>query len=150
METGLADILENTDQLLFVGVGNVLKSDDGVGVIICRQILETDHNLALTVEVSIENYIGKINSLDPQAIMILDCMEMGSPPGTSRLFTLDHVEDITFNTHNISLARLGEFFNYPTSILGIQPQSTEFGEKLSPPVQKTADRIIRQINQKRS
>lgn len=149
MESGLADILEKTEQLLFVGVGNVLKSDDGVGVIISRQIIETAHNLALTVEVSIENYIGKINSLDPQAIMILDCMEMGSPPGTCRLFTLDHVEDITFNTHNISLARLGEFFNYPTSILGIQPQSTKFGENLSPPVQKSAERIIRQINQKR-
>ena len=148
LEPDLADILGKANRLLFIGVGNVLKSDDGVGVIISRQILETDHHSALTVEVSIENYIGKINSLDPQAIMILDCMEMGSPPGSCRLFTLDHVEDITFNTHNISLARLGEFFNYPTSILGIQPQSTEFGEKLSPPVQKTAERIIRQINQK--
>ena len=148
MESGLAAMMEKTGQILFVGVGNVLKSDDGVGVVISRQILETDHNSALTVEVSIENYIGKINSMDPQAIMILDCMEMGSPPGTCRLFTIDHVEDITFNTHNISLARLGEFFNYPTSILGIQPQSTEFGERLSPPVQKTAERIIRQINQK--
>ncbi len=149
MDSGLADILEKRDQMLFVGVGNVLKSDDGVGVVISRQIKETDQNLALTVEVSIENYIGKINSLDPQAIMILDCMEMGSPPGTCRLFTMDDVEDITFNTHNISLARLGEFFNCPASILGIQPQSTEFGEKLSPPVQKSAERIIRQINQKK-
>jgi len=149
VETGLADFMAEMDQLLFVGVGNVLKSDDGVGVIISRQIIKTDHNSVLTVEVSIENYIGKINSLDPQAILILDCMEMGSPPGSCRLFTLDHVEDITFNTHNISLARLGEFFKTPTSILGIQPQSTEFGEKLSSPVQKTADRIIKQINQKR-
>jgi hydrogenase 3 maturation protease len=146
---GLADMLEKADRLLFVGVGNVLKSDDGVGVIISRQITETHNILALTVEVSIENYIGKINSLDPGAILILDCMEIGAPPGSYRLLTLDHVEDITFNTHNISLNRLGEFFKTPTSVLGIQPQSVEFGEKLSPQVQKTADQIIRQINQKR-
>ena len=142
-------MLGKANRLLFVGVGNVLKSDDGVGVIICRQIIESNNISALTVEVSIENYIGKINSLDPGAIVILDCMEMGSPPGSCRLIALDDVEDITFNTHNISLARLGEFFKTPTFILGIQPLSVEFGEMLSPAVQKTADRIIRQINQKR-
>ena len=134
--------------MLFIGVGNVLKSDDGVGVIISRQIVETDNIKALTVEVSIENYIGKINSMDPDALVILDCMELGSSPGTSRLVTLDDVEDITFNTHNISLARLRDFFHYPTYILGIQPHTTEFGETLSPPVKKTARQIIRQINQK--
>ncbi len=137
----------NADRLLFVGVGNVLKSDDGVGVVICRQINETEHIRALTVEVSIENYIGKINSLDPGTIIILDCMELGSGPGSYRLVSLDEVEDITFNTHNISLGRLGDFFDYPTYVLGIQPHTTAFGDELSPPVLKTAGMIIRLINQ---
>ena len=95
-------MLNNANRLLFIGVGNVLKSDDGVGVIISRQITERPKIRALTVEVSIENYIGKINSMDPETIVILDCMELGSSAGSYRLVALDQVEDITFNTHNIS------------------------------------------------
>ena len=149
MELQLTDMLETPDRLLFIGVGNVLKSDDGVGVIISRQIMETIHIRALTVEVSVENYIGKINSMDPGTIVILDCMELGSSPGTYRLVSLNDVEDITFNTHNISLGRLGDFFQYPTYVLGIQPRTTEFGDELSPRVLKTANLIIKQINQKK-
>ena len=37
--------------------------DDGVGVYISRRIKNRGNISSLTVEVSIENYIGKINSL---------------------------------------------------------------------------------------
>lgn len=147
MVPDLTDILEEANRLLFIGVGNVLKSDDGVGVIISRHIIERPEVRALTVEVSIENYIGKINSMEPGEIVIIDCMELGSEPGTFRLLTLDKVEDITFNTHNISLSRLGDFFNYPTYVLGIQPQNIAFGDELSPPVLEAANKITNQINQ---
>lgn len=147
MVPDLTDILQEANRLLFIGVGNVLKSDDGVGVIISRNIVERPGVSTLTVEVSIENYIGKINSMEPGEIVIIDCMELGSKPGTFRLLTLDKVEDITFNTHNISLARLRDFFNYPTYVLGIQPQNVAFGDELSSPVLEAANKIIHQINQ---
>jgi len=143
----LSELLDNAHRLLFIGVGIVLKSDDGVGVVISRQIRERPDILSLTVEVCIENYIGKINSMKPETLVILDCMELGSVPGTYRILALDHVEDFTFNTHNISLGRLGDFFRYPSYVLGIQPLSVEFGGKLSPPVLRAAHRIISQINQ---
>ena len=53
-------------------------------------------------------------------------MELGSSPGTYRLMGLDNVEDITFNTHNISLGKLGDFFLFPTYVLGVQPQDLKF------------------------
>jgi len=143
----LADLLANANHMLFIGVGNVLKSDDGAGVIISKHIVERPNIRSLTVEVSIENYIGKINSMEPGEIVILDCMELGSEPGEFRILALDQVEDVTFNTHNISLGRLADFFNYPTYILGIQPLTLIFGDKLSPPVLKSVNRIISQINQ---
>jgi len=143
----LKDLLEGASRLLFIGVGNVLKRDDGVGVVISKQIIERPAIKSLTVEVSIENYIGKINSLEPHEIVIVDCMELGSSPGTYRLVALDDVEDITFNTHNISLGKLGDFFLNPTYVLGIQPESVEFGEYLSHPVQDAARQIVQVINQ---
>ena len=143
----LDKLLKHSHRLLFIGVGNVLLTDDGVGVIISKGIIERPGIRALTVEVSIENYIGKINSLEPGEIVIVDCMELGSSPGTYRLMELENVEDTTFNTHNISLGKLGDFFHYPTYVLGIQPQSLEFGDLLSPPVRAAAHQIVNLINQ---
>lgn len=143
----LDDLLKKSRRLLFIGVGNVLKRDDGVGVIISKGIIEKSGIRSLTVEVSIENYIGKINSLEPGEIVIVDCMELGSSPGAYRLMELENVEDITFNTHNISLGKLGDFFDYPTFVLGVQPLSVEFGDQLSPPVWAAAQKIVKKINQ---
>ena len=143
----MKDLLDRASRILFIGVGNVLKRDDGVGVVICNEIIERPAIKALTVEVCIENYIGKINSLEPEEIVIVDCMELGSSPGTFRLVALEDVEDITFNTHNISLGRLADFFHYPSYVLGIQPESVEFGDQLTPSVQEAGKQIIRLINQ---
>jgi hydrogenase 3 maturation protease len=146
--TCLQELLEEfaDNIILIVGIGNVLKEDDGVGVYISRNIKETGNIRVLTVEVSIENYIGKINSLNPDILILTDCMELGQPPGSFRMISLDNIVDQTFNTHNISLNRLGEFFPMQVWVLGIQPLSLNFGEHLSNPVKETADRIIHSIN----
>ena len=149
MSVNLKSLLSQTDKrILFVGIGNVLKQDDGVGVYISRKIKETKQILSLTVEVSIENYIGKINSLNPDILVLIDCMEMNSSAGTFKLFSLSQIDDLTFNTHNISLKRLSEFFRMPVFILGIQPEKIDFGENISFLVKNVADRIIKQINKK--
>jgi hydrogenase 3 maturation protease len=142
----LKELLDRSSPLLFIGVGNVLKQDDGVGVVISRQIRERTGILSLTVEVSIENYIGKINSLEPGALVLIDAMELSEQPGAWRLLALEDVEDLTFNTHNISLARLRDFFPFPGYVLGIQPERLEFGDSLSPSVAKTARQIVQEIN----
>lgn len=147
MSVRLKNILSQTDKrILFVGVGNVLKQDDGVGAYISRKIKETKQILSLTVEVSIENYIGKINSLNPDILILIDCMDMKSVAGTYKLLSLNEIQDMTFNTHNISLSRLSEFFRMPAFVLGIQPEKIDFGENISYLVKKFADKIIKQIN----
>jgi len=133
-------------KILFAGIGNVLRSDDGTGVYISRRIKNRRNILSLTVEVSIENYIGKINSLNPDILILIDCVDMGLPPGSFKLLRVDEVKDYTFNTHNISLKRVTEFFTAQVYILGIQPESIGFGEKISYLVTKVADNIVKQIN----
>jgi hydrogenase 3 maturation protease len=147
VQSDLKELLSLKDKKkLFVGIGNVLKTDDGVGVYISRNIKNSDHILSLTAEVSIENYIGKINSLNPHILVIIDCVDMKSSPGTYKLLPVSIVQDMTFNTHNISLSRLSEFFRMPVFILGIQPEKINFGENLSYIVEQVADKIIQLIN----
>ena len=133
-------------KILFVGVGNLLRQDDGVGPYITSRIISTEKVSSLTVEASIENYIGKINSLKPDILVIIDCMDIRSRPGTYKLISLNQIRDHTFNTHNISLRHLSEFFEMPVFILGIQPEKIAFGENISYLVKNEADKIINQIN----
>lgn len=133
-------------KILFVGIGNLLKTDDGVGVYISKRIQNRAKISSLTVEVGIENYIGKINSMDPDILVLIDCTDMRSSSGTFKLLSINQIHDLTFNTHSISLKRLSEFFRMPVYILGIQPEKIDFGENLSYLVRNVADRIINQIN----
>lgn len=147
MLTGLENLLSQNDKnILFAGIGNVLKQDDGVGVYISRNIKQNKNIHSLTVEVSIENYIGKINSLNPDILVLIDCTDFGRLPGYCTLIPAGGIADLTFNTHNISLSRLSEFFKMPVFILGIQPEKIDFGENISYLVKKVADKIIHQIN----
>ena len=146
-EKELKELIHSTDKkILFVGIGNVLKSDDGAGVFISKNIHKTDNIQSVTVEVSIENYIGKITSLNPDILILIDCVDMRSNPGTYKLLSLNQISDLTFNTHNISLRRLTEFFPMPVYILGIQPEKLDFGETISYIVSKSAESIINLIN----
>ena len=149
MSSDLNSLLSQKDKkILFVGIGNVLKMDDGVGVYISRKIKNTNNVSALTAEVSIENYIGKINSLNPDLLVLIDSVDIQSSPGVYKLLSISHIQDLTFNTHNISLDRLSEFFSMPVFILGIQPEKVDFGENISYIVQKAADKIVQLINTK--
>lgn len=150
MMRDLEKLLEQTGRkILFVGIGNVLKQDDGAGVYISNRIVERDNIATLTVEVSIENYIGKINSLNPDILVLIDCVSTGSPPGTAVLLPVERIIDITFNTHNISLRNIASFFTAEVFILGIQPVSIEFGENISYLVRIVSNEIINLINKRR-
>jgi hydrogenase 3 maturation protease len=145
----LNNVLSQKDKKkLFVGIGNVLKTDDGAGVYISKKIIERGNILSLTVEAGIENYIGKINSIDPDILILVDCVDMKLTPGSFKLLTLNQIQDITFNTHNISFRRLSDFFRMKVYILGIQPEKVEFGENISYLVKTVANKIVKQINKK--
>ena len=141
-------LIQEDKRILFAGIGNLLRSDDGVGVYISQRIRKRNSVSALSVEVSIENYIGKINNLDPDILILIDCVDFNATAGTFKLLPVSQIEDLTFNTHNISIKRLSEFFNMQVYILGIQPLKIDFGENISYLVKHVADKIINHINKK--
>lgn len=149
MPEKLTALLSQTNRkILFVGIGNLLRQDDGAGVYISTRIRETDLIKVITPEVSIENYIGKINSIDHDILVLIDCVDMNRPAGSFDLIPVEQVKDLTFNTHNISLKKLSEFFRKEVLILAIQPESIAFGENLSYIVHAACNKIIEIINQK--
>jgi hydrogenase maturation protease len=145
----LTELLSGNDRkILFVGIGNLLRQDDGIGVYVSTRIKERDSIKVITAEASIENYIGKINSVEHDTLVIIDCVDMKKTPGSFELIPVARVQDMTFNTHNISLKRLSEFFRNEVLILAIQPGKIGFGENLSYIVRDAGNKIIELINKK--
>jgi hydrogenase maturation protease len=143
----LRQLLENpAERILFAGIGNVLRSDDGAGVYICQHLVPSASWSVLIVETSIENYIGKINQCGADVLILVDCVDFGKDPGHCDLLPVEELLDLTFHTHNISLKKIAELFLMQAWILGIQPADTSFGEELSPPVRDAAGSIIQMIN----
>jgi hydrogenase 3 maturation protease len=141
-------LIEEKDKtILFVGIGNGLKSDDAVGIFICQNIQETKRKKVLIVESGIEKFVGKINSIAPDILLLVDCTDYGETPGYVKLIPIKEVLDHTMHTHTISVRRISEFFEMPTYILGIQPKFVGFGEEISEEVQNKAKKIIKYINQ---
>ncbi len=130
---------------LFAGIGNLLRRDDGVGVYITNHLTHTNSVCPLCVEVSIENYIGRINQTYADFLVLIDSMDFNEQPGFWNLLPIEKVTGITSNTHNISLNKVSELFNKQTYILGIQPRDLNFGEDMTAEVKKSADNIIYQI-----
>ena len=141
-------LARNDHKILFVGVGNLLRQDDGAGVYVSTRIRETASIKVITAEVSIENYIGKINSTDHDTLVVIDCVDMQRPAGSFDLIPVSQVRDLTFNTHNISLKKLTGFFTKEVLILAIQPETVAFGENLSYIVHEACNEIIELINKK--
>jgi hydrogenase 3 maturation protease len=144
----LSDILgRNGSTVLFAGVGNVLRSDDGAGVYIVSSVKSTDKISTLLVEASIENYISKINSLAPDVLVIADCIDFNREPGYSGIVPIDQIHEFTISSHNISLKRVSEHLKMEVHVIGIQPADLRVGEHLTPMVKRSADEIITMINE---
>ena len=143
MKQKLENILKsNHKNILFAGVGNVLRSDDGVGVFIVSGIENRDHISTLLVEVNIENYINKINSISPDILIIADCLDFNREPGYADIIPVGMTNEFTISSHNISLKRVAEFLKMEVYVLGVQPADLRVGEHLTPVVKESAEKII--------
>lgn len=129
-------------RILFVGIGNVFRNDDGIGVYIVQRIRESCRFMKMTVEVSLENYLSKINKLNPDLVILVDCIDFGRIPGFTAILPIELTDGPGMQSHHLSLSKLGEFISVPVRVLGIQPANLSVGENLSPGVQKAGDRIV--------
>lgn len=141
----LKEIIQ-TKTTLFVGIGNALKSDDGIGIYICKNIKQTIKIKTLIVESGIEKFVGKINSINPEILILVDCTDFNEEPGFIDLLPIKQIQDFTVNTHTISVKRISEFFLMKTYLLGVQPENVKFGEEFSESVLKAAEELITTIN----
>ncbi len=139
----LKKIISGGKRILLVGIGNVLRRDDGIGVYIVQRIKESAWLSKLVVEVSLENYIRVINRKAPDLLILVDCLDFGKWPGYSKMLSLEQIREDAVHSHHLTLSKVSEFFAMPVYVLGIQPGNIKVGEEMTREVTDAGARLIR-------
>jgi hydrogenase maturation protease len=143
-------------QTLILGVGNLLMSDEGVGVHVIQRLVE-NHQLPEQVQVLDGGTLGMdlLYYLEGvENLLLVDAVEARKEPGT--LIRLEGEDVPAFLSIKISPHQLGVpdmlaaaklKGAYPRRIVlwGIQPERLELGLDLSPKVESQVDTIIENI-----
>ena len=133
-------------KVLILGIGNTLRSDDGVGTILAGRIKDNVPYGVYDCGSSPENYLGKIIKEKPDNVIIIDAVDFGGRPGEFREVDADDVKTTNlFSTHNASISLtinyLKSNFRVDIIVLIIQPKTIAFGDKLSPEVSDALNKL---------
>ena len=145
--------------IIVLGVGNTIHSDDGFGVHAMRR-LECDPRLPSEVTV-IDGGTQGLELLaflhDSTRVLLLDAVDVGAEPGTVVHLADEELFDLTTgkSVHQLGVADLLKTLPLVSDIerkiviLGAQPASTDWGTELTPSVEAAimmvVDKAIEQL-----
>jgi len=138
-----------------LGVGNLLLSDEGVGVHVVKKLSEM--TLPSEVEV-VEGGVGGLGLMDvvmgADRLIVIDAVKGGGPPGSIYRFEPNDLtapaDDFKMSVHEIGVLEVirlsGLLGRTPrTSIFGVEPKSMDTGMELSPEIQAKVPKLIELI-----
>jgi len=137
--------LHLSGKAVVLGIGNTLRSDDGVGSLLVNGISGKVPFIVYDGSSSPENYLGKIIKDNPDNILLVDAVDFGGKPGEFTVLEGESVETVNFfSTHDASISFAIDYLkkSLPDTgilVLAIQPASIAFGEGLSAEVCKTLE-----------
>lgn len=142
-----------SDNCCVIGMGNLLKSDDAVGIFVIESVRKAVGGgyMLFNVEDVIEAYVYTIAELNCTNIVVVDAVKADAETGSIIFGKLEEEFDGlmgTFSTHKLSLRMSGRIFkehNKETYLLGIAVDNIDFGAELSPSVRESAGVLIQII-----
>ena len=147
---------------LVLGVGNLLLTDEGIGIHAVQRLLEMKALPEEQVEIidggtaglALLYYLEGVNRL-----VIIDAVETGGPPGTIVRLSGDKIPAymaLKISPHEITLpdflaaAKLRDLYPQEVVVWGMQPLSLEVGVELSPelnaPLQTLVNHVVAELS----
>lgn len=146
--------------LAIIGVGNILCSDEGIGIHIINKLKEMDLPDYVGIYDCGTNGITVLEALDgSRKGLIIDAVSMGGPPGKIYRFTIDEIlmmDDNLFKmvslhqfdlVSTLKVAQLTDVYNIPkdVTIIGIEGKNFDFSLDISEEVKKVVSTVINMI-----
>jgi hydrogenase 3 maturation protease len=139
-------------KILILGVGNRLRGDDAIGCLITDELKSINGLIVIDCGSAPENFIDKVCSLAPNEIIIVDACNFCAEPGKFQLFAERQIEKISsqlLSTHTLPLsltvAMIKKQLPCKIQLLGIQPESINFGEGLSLRLEAAKSQIVKYL-----
>ena len=137
-----------------MGVGNELNGDDGAGIWVVRglkrRLGERPDLLLIETGVAPENFTSILRRFRPDWVLWIDTADLGLEPGAIRWLDWDETVGFNASTHTLSPQLLGRYLARELSchmgILAIQPLHVRFGEKISGPVKRSVNRLVKLLS----
>ncbi len=139
-------------RVVVLGVGNLLLSDEGVGVHVANKLMEMDLPPEVDVVEGGTDGFRLMNVVTGAArLIVVDAVKGGGPPGSIYRFDIKdaptYPDEYKTSVHQIGIlevVHLSELIGEApeTTIIGVEPKSLDMGMELSPEVKAKVPRII--------
>lgn len=158
-----------TRKVVVLGVGNILRGDDGVGPMVVEKLRDWGAKgerrpsasgpwslVAVNAGEAPEAHLGEIREAKPDIVVIVDAVDFGGRPGEVALLRLDgegssNLGVAGLSTHRIPLPLLARYIKEETGaevvLVGIQPKRIGFGEGMSEEVERAAEAVARMLEE---
>jgi hydrogenase maturation protease len=146
-------LMNDIKKLAVIGIGNTLRRDDGIGIIILESLLkffkreDIDY---LNFGISSFDLIHRLPDYD--IVIVIDGISAGLDVGEVIISELKDIaykiDNTIISTHELNLKNIFEIskklgIETKIYIVGIQVKDTSFGESLSEPLKKRVDEIVK-------
>jgi len=138
-------------------VGNLLLSDEGLGVHVARKLMEMDFPPGVEVVEGGTDGFGLMHALlQADRLILVDAVRGGGAPGSIYRFEIEDCPPFPdiFKTsvHQISILEVinlsGLIGSTPrTTVIGLEPNRLEMGMELSPQIEAKIPRVIQLIRE---
>lgn len=145
---------ERTERIAVVGMGNLLMSDDGVGVHVLQRlgIKNQDGVELIDAGTAIIHTADCLRGIEH--VVVIDALKGGEPPGTIYMMSGDDVmeNDYTLSVHSLGLKTALKFLALNEdpvewTLVGIEPDSLVCGMHLSPTVEAALPDAVHMVEQ---
>lgn len=134
--------------LFVVGLGNLLMSDDGIGIHALAELRKTPIPGVRMVEIGTAILHGLSLLESATRVLAIDAVYGGQPPGTIHFFDVEEplAPEPASCIHALGLREAMRFFALatppPFSVIGVEPQTIGYGMELSAAVQEALPRVV--------
>ncbi len=142
LESDLREWLKDAKRIVIVGVGNPIREDDNVGLMILRGLQGklSGEVLLLECEMVPEGYLLDIEEFKPSHVLLVDSAVLGRELGDADLVKVNEVAAFSaVSSHMLPLRLFCEYVEKSTGakirLLLVEPKSMDFCEQLTPELQ---------------
>ena len=152
-DMNLREELRRTVQgnVVVIGVGNPCRGDDAAGSCAAQRIRCAPGVHVIDAQDVPENYLCQIADKHPDTVVLIDCADMKSTPGSVALFENDQTVAYWPSTHRVPVGLIVDYLNRTTHarilLIAIQPQQTNFLQPISAHVLSSVGGVARALNE---